>query len=140
MCRPATEVKVSDEWAPDFFDVIDGSTEGEFAEIAAGERAWLNFTVVPHFEYTPEKPVLYVRGFPAKLEYTPEPDADPKIAYSTKMLDMHVLSKKDYIKFTAKRTTQWTLFSLGMVGAVFLPFAAWLQLGDCLKSARVKSA
>eukprot|EP00467_Chlorarachnion_reptans_P017507 CAMPEP_0114526408 /NCGR_PEP_ID=MMETSP0109-20121206/23001_1 /TAXON_ID=29199 /ORGANISM="Chlorarachnion reptans, Strain CCCM449" /LENGTH=193 /DNA_ID=CAMNT_0001708173 /DNA_START=34 /DNA_END=615 /DNA_ORIENTATION=+ len=124
----AYNLKTSDPWPRDYFD-IEGETTAVFEEIKGNEHHQHNFTVTPRFNATPEKPLLYVRGFPAELQFTLDDEGEEPIrAISSQMRDILVRSNEDYIRLTAKHNTEWAIFSIGMTAAVFGPFVAWVIL------------
>mmetsp|Transcript_15270 Transcript_15270/g.21247 ORF Transcript_15270/g.21247 Transcript_15270/m.21247 type:complete len:197 (-) Transcript_15270:255-845(-) len=124
----AYNLKTSDPWPRQYFD-IDGETEAEFAEIKGGETLEHNFTVTPKFDATPEKPLLYVRGFSAELSFSKDEEGEDQTkALSTQMRDLLVRSKEDYIRFTAKHNTEWAIFGLGTTAAVFGPLVAYIMV------------
>jgi len=124
----AYNLKTSDPWPRDYFD-IDGETEASFEEVKGGENTQHNFTVTPKFDATPEKPLLYVRGFPAELIYSRDEDGEDQTkVFSTQMRDLLVRSAEDYVRLTAKHNTEWGIFGLGTTAAVFGPFVAYIMI------------
>ncbi|GAB5360473.1 hypothetical protein AAMO2058_000631100 [Amorphochlora amoebiformis] len=126
----AYNLKASDAWPRDYFD-IEGEMEAEFDEVQASGHKQHNFTVTPKFDATPEKPLLYVRGFPAELIFsTDEAGEDRTHAISTQMRDILVRSAEEYKRLTAKHNMEWAIFSIGMVASVLVPFVTWLYFSN----------
>eukprot|EP00954_Amorphochlora_amoebiformis_P000123 11061-Amorphochlora_amoeboformis.AAC.1 len=80
--RSAYNLKASDAWPRDYFD-IEGEMEAEFDEVQASGHKQHNFTVTPKFDATPEKPLLYVRGFPAELIFSTDEAGEDRTCLSS---------------------------------------------------------
>jgi hypothetical protein len=117
---PAFSIHVQDDW-PSAFEVTEGSTSGNYEELAAGAHLSHNFTLVPQSEGT-------LQSFSARISYQPIQDGPTQYAISSPSRNFTVYPHYLYKRYTASHTFQWTVLYGGLAAVVLIPLAAYLNI------------
>jgi len=118
---PAYDVRVTDAWPLDKFNLTGGNTNQTFPEIAPGTKESYNFTLQPGVDSE-------YHGFAARVEYQQVKDGPIQIGWSTLTRPIQLIENEIYHKLTAKHYVEWFLFLALALGSVVVPFLYWLHL------------
>lgn len=113
----AYSVSIHDDW-PSAFDVITGSTSGEWPELLASESITHNFTLVPRSEGQ-------LASFSARVAYQPILDGPTQYASSTQTRNITIYPAEAYQRYTNTNTKEWTIIAAGLLSSIIIPLLVW---------------
>ncbi len=123
----ALDIKVTDSWNSDQFEIVEGSIDFTIAELVGGDNE-IHFATLK-----PTMGSVYAPVGAADIEYswteldeeTLEDETMTATAKSTGYGTIQVFAAEEYAKYNSQHSQEWTVFTAFSGALILMPYYVW---------------